>query len=255
MPLRTALLTAAIIAPLAGCDITGEYDRRFAEALQQSGERAVFDQQLFPTETEVMGPENMATGVKLRIPKLFDAESKSLAAEPRAQPPFLRIPGFGYALERALDDPAGQFAPAYIYFGAVPKADQKLSDVQGAIVGPVAAAFPGAAWADASFRTPQGASVSFKVIRGEGQQAFDSTATGGVVANLDGKFELYLIDAPTHTAIVAFRAPKAQAQKYQLDAAIQAAMGTVVVPSAPAGDAGAAPPMGAPAPSAPPPAA
>jgi hypothetical protein len=52
------------------------------------------------------------------------------------------------------------------------------------------------------------------------------------VQKLDGKFELYFVESPTHFAFIGFRAPTAQSQKYQLDNAIQAAMGTVTVAAA-----------------------
>jgi hypothetical protein len=252
----------AAVSALAGCDITGEYERRFQETLTSSGQRAAFDAVLFAAETPVTGEANAASGVRLRIPSSFDNESKSLATEPRAQPPFVKLPGFGYALERSMPDDANQFAPCYIYLAAVPKADQKPDQVQAPIAVTVAATFPGAAWSDAQFKTPQGATVTHKVIRGDGQQDFDLSGTGGAVQKLDGRFALYFIESPTHYALVGFRAPKAQSDKWKIEAAIEAAMGTVAVdqgaPAAPAGapPAGGTPPAGGapPAGSTPPPA-
>jgi hypothetical protein len=240
-------LTASALVVLAGCDITGEYEKRFQETLKTAGYRAAFDAVLFAGDTEITGEGNASSGVKVRIPSLFDSNSKSLATEPRAQPPFVKLPGFGYALERALPDDANQFAPAYIYFAAVPKADLKPDQVQAPIAVAVAAAFPGANWSDVQVGTPQGGTMTHKVIRGDGQQDFDNAGTGGAVQKLDGRFALYFIEGPNHYALVGFRAPKAQADKWNFDAAVQAAMGTVSVAAGAAAPAEAA----APAPAAP----
>jgi hypothetical protein len=139
--------------------------------------------------------------VKIRLPNLFDGESKALpASEPRAQPPFVKLPGFNYSLERSKEDAANAFAPCYLYFAAVPKADLKPDQVQAPIATAVAAVFPGANWTDAQFKTPQGNTISHKVIRGEGMQDFDLAGTGGAVQKLDGRFALYMIESPTHYA-------------------------------------------------------
>jgi hypothetical protein len=263
IPYVACISLLVALAASAGCDITGEYEKRFRETLTSSGQRAAFDQVLFATEMEIAGTGNSPSGVKLRLPSSFDGESKSLGSEPRAQPPFVQLPGFGYALERSMPDNADQFAPCYVYFAAVPKADQKPDQVQAPIAVSVASAFPGAAWADAQFKTPQGTTLTHKVIRGEGQQDFDLSGTGGAVQKLDGRFALYMIESPSHYALIGFRAPKAQSDRWKIDAAIEAALGTVTVAqgaaapaapeSAPAGGTpppGGTPPAGGPAPAA-----
>jgi hypothetical protein len=85
-----------------------------------------------------------------------------------------------------------------------------------------------------------------KVIRGDGQQDFDLSGTGGTVQKLDGRFALYFIESPTHYALVGFRAPKAQSDKWKVDAAIEAAMGTVTVAQGAAAAPAGTPPAGAP---------
>jgi len=105
-------LFLSIGALVVGCDLGGEYDKKFQQALQKSAQRAVFDKYLFPTETEVTDPARKPTGVKLRILSVFDKDSKSLpATDARAQPPFLKLPDLSYALERQLDDAQGTFLP------------------------------------------------------------------------------------------------------------------------------------------------
>ena len=244
IPFVTALVVAA------GCDITGEYESRFQATLVSAKQKADLDAVLFAAESDISGEGNTPSGVKLRLPSLFDGESKSLSAEPRAQPPFVKLPGFSYALERSMPDDANVFAPCYIYFAAVPKADQKPDQVQAPIATAVAAVFPGANWTDAQFKTPQGPTISHKMIRGDGQQAFDLAGTGGAVQNLDGRFALYMIESPTHYALIGYRAPKAQADKWKIDAAMEVALGTVTV-----AQAAAAAPAAAGAPAGTPPAA
>jgi hypothetical protein len=265
-----AVSLAGLLSAAAGCDITGEYERRFAETLQKSGQRAALDQHLDPGEFDVKDAAGQAVGVRLRIPKAIDANKKELPpTDPLAQPPFVKIPGLGYAFDRPLDIDAEQkqFASTYVYFAAVPKADQKADQVQAPIATAVAAAFPGAAWSDVQVTTPQGTPATYKVIRGEGQQDF---SVGGAAQKLDGKFELYFIDGPNHYVLIGFRAAKAAAEKYQWDAAVKASVGTITLsggvtsgggapaapadgaaPAAPAGGAAPAAPAGAAAPAAP----
>jgi hypothetical protein len=217
------------LALAAGCDLTGEYEAKFKEALATAGQRAVFDLSLHADDTPVTDAARKSAGVKLRIPKLFDKESKSLpATEARATPPFMRFPGLSYAIERQIDDEKGVFLPAYVYFGAVPKADLKADALQATIAQQVAAALPGAAWSDAPLKTPDGQSVTFKRLQASGPQDFMNLQTNQPV-KLDGRFDLYLIDAPANHVLIGWRAPKAQGDKYQYGAATEAAMGTVVV--------------------------
>jgi hypothetical protein len=231
-----------------GCDLSGEYERRFQETLVSAGQRAAFDQLLFAAESEVLGANNDPSGVKLRIPVAFTGAT-SLAAEPRAKPPFLPFPGFSYSLEKPLPDAGGQMAPAYVYFGAEKKGgevslDKGLEQLRAL----VATTFPSAAWADVSVNTPQGATATYKALRVSGPQDFEIS---GAIQKLEGKFEIYVVESPTHYAFIMFRAPTAQWQQNGLDSAIQAALGTVNVAAAaaaqtpPAGTPAAAAPAGA----------
>jgi hypothetical protein len=228
-------LCASTVALSAGCDLTGEYDKKFQQALQKSAQRAVFDKYLFPTETEVTDAARKPTGVKLRILSVFDKDSKSLpATDARAQPPFLKLPDLSYALERQLDDAQGAFLPVYLYFAAVakpPKPDPKAAEtLQATLAQGVAAALPGAKWEDAALQTPEGQPLSppLKRLRATGQQEFMNLQTNKPV-KLAGRFDLYLIDAPEYYVLIGWRTPSPQADKYQLEAAIDSAMGTVTV--------------------------
>jgi len=230
------------LAALAGCDLTGQYEVKFAEAIQRAELRAAFDQRLFAAETDLTDAARQSVGVKLRLPTYFDKDSKPLPpADPRAQPPFVQLPHLSYSYERQLDDSGGKFLPVYLYVAAVPKAEMKADALQTALSGPIAAAFPGAAWADAQVPTPAGASVTLKRLRAEGPQDFVNLQTNAVVKQ-DGRFDLYLVDAGAHHLLLGWRAAKGQGDKYQFAAASEAAMGTIVISEAPpAADGQAAP--------------
>lgn len=243
--LFAAALVGGIAVHLAGCDLTGEYEAKFKETLVSAGQRAIFDQSLHSNETEITDAGKKSAGVRLRIPKLFDKDSKSLPnTEARANPPFMRLPGLSYAIERQIDDDKGQFLPAYVYFAAVPKADQKADALSAAIAQQVAAALPGAAWADAPLKSPDGQSVTFRRLQASGPQDFTNLQNNQAV-KVEGRFDLYLVDAPTNHVLIGWRAPKAHGDKYQFPASIEAAMGTVAADQgAPAEPAGGKPAPG-----------
>ena len=46
------------------------------------------------------------------------------------------------------------------------------------------------------------------------------------MAKLDGQFDLYFHESPTHFVFIGFRAPKGQATKYTLPEAIKASLST-----------------------------
>src|SRR3954452_22469509 len=62
-----AISAPLILAALAGCDLTGQYDKKFHEALGAAAKRAVFDL-VHPTFTDALDPAKAGVGVKLRLP-------------------------------------------------------------------------------------------------------------------------------------------------------------------------------------------
>jgi hypothetical protein len=111
--------------------------------------------------------------------------------------------------------------------------------LQAALAQPIAAAFPGATWADAQVPTPAGTSVTFKRLRAEGPQDFVNLQTNAVVKQ-DGRFDLYLVDAGAYHVLLGWRAAKGQGELRQYPAS-EAAMGTIVISEPPAADGQAAP--------------
>jgi hypothetical protein len=206
---------------LAGCDLGGTYEKRAAEALTSVGQKAALEALLAPASTTV-APATLS----LRLPVALDNDGKAAVKsdDPSFNPPFVVIPGLTSTIERLLDDDAGKFAAAYVYLGAIPKEDKKAVDVQGDVQKQVANAVPGANWQDAQL----GSALPGKHLSASGPQDFQTADAQGArtVAKLEGQFDLYFHESPTHFVFIGFRAPKAQATKYTLPEAIKAALTT-----------------------------
>src|SRR6476661_3246301 len=114
---------AAMFVAASGCDLTGQYEKKFQQAIEEAKRRSAFDDQLHAVFTEVVDASRQPVGVKLRLPKKFDAESKALSQN--NIPGQAGIPGSAYVLMKELDDDAGQKAPCIVSILTVPKAEQK----------------------------------------------------------------------------------------------------------------------------------
>ncbi len=218
---RYRIAGALAALALAGCDIGGTYEQRAKEAITSVGEKAALEALLAPAPTTV-APSTLG----LRLPASIDNDGKKAvaAADASFNPPFVTIPGLSTTIERELDDDSGKFAATYIYLGAIPKEGKKAVDVQAEVLKQVATAFPAAAWQDANL-TP---ALPAKHLSVSGQQDFQTVDAAGArtAAKLDGQFDLYFHESPTHFVFIGFRAPKAQATKYALAEAIKASLST-----------------------------
>lgn len=228
---------------MAGCDLTGQYEKKFQEALQTAARQATYEKYLQHDPVELTAADGKSLGVKLRLPRLFDNNTKLLApSQPRAQPPFGELPGLINTRERQIDDAQGQFLPSYCYIAAVPKSAQKADALQAALAKQVAAALAGASWADAALMSPTGQSLTLKRLRGVGnQEFFNLTKNPPVSTKVEGLFDLYLVDTPQAHVLIGWRCPKPQAEKYEFQAATEAAMGTLEVELASGGGAASSP--------------
>jgi hypothetical protein len=212
---------------VAGCDLTGQYEANFQKAIQEAERRAAFDLNLQSEYSDAIDPS--AHAVKLRLPKVFDKYSAWLKlSDPRAQVPFVALPDLASVLERSLDDAAQQNLGTYLYFAAPPKKGQKAEALQSALEKEIAAAFPGAKFSDVQISKPDGGSFAMKRLRVEGPQPFYNSKKK-TVAKADGRFDLYYLDGGGRHILIAWRVGKGQAAKYQLEPAIEAAMGTVEI--------------------------
>jgi hypothetical protein len=215
---------------LAGCDLTGQYDKKFQETMQTSGQRAVFDVNLHSTYSEVVDAGRQNVGVKLRLPKVFDGESKSVAAKADAS-----LPGLSYSLVRSLDDAEGKSLPFAVMFATKSKADQKPEAYQAAVAQSIAGRVPGAKWEDVAVTAPSGTSLQLKRLRADSPQSFSAEQLKSG-AKVEGRFDVYYIEAPSHNVFIGWLFPKSLGEKHQLEQAIEAAMGTLEIAGAPAAD-------------------
>lgn len=228
-------LITAIVA--AGCDLTGQYDKKFQDALQAAAKRAVFEGHLHATPTEVMDSSRQPIGVKLRLPRVFDSNSKVM--------PQISVPGMpalpisNYTLMIDLDDDTGKRLPCMVSIISIaaPKgAGQKVEGMQNMLATTMSAMMPGAKfdkWEDVSLPTPAGETITLKRMRGELSQPLPG-AKGAAAAKVDSRMEMYQIDAGNSLVMVSWMTPKPQAQKHNLEKAIEASMGSVEVTPQPA---------------------
>jgi hypothetical protein len=227
------VVTAAVFVAVCGCDLTGQYEKKFQQAIEEAKRRSAFDEQLHAVFTEVVDASRQPVGVKLRLPKKFDAESKVMTQN--IVPGQAQIPGSAYVLMRELDDDKSQKAPCIVSIVTVPKAEQKSEPLQSMVGKAMAAVSPTAKWEDVQLPTPSGGQVTLKRMRMETSLPVP-TEKGSVT--LSTRVDMYLIEGGNNTVLITWFTPKPQAQRHALDKAIDASMGTVEV-AAPAGDAAA----------------
>jgi hypothetical protein len=230
--LKRSLITVCFLAAClsiflaTGCDLSGEYDKKVQSSLQESAKKAVFEENLHTAYTDVTDAARKPVGVRLRLPKIFDANSKVVTQG--ISPAMAKLPG-AYTLMRELDDPSGQKSNYVVSMFAVPKAVAKGKDAGDDFAKGFASAFPGAKWEDVSFRTPTDESITIKRLRADTSQApvFAEAASKAGKASPNIRFDIFNIDAGDKSVIIWWMMPKSLATT--LDPAIDASMGTVQV--------------------------
>jgi hypothetical protein len=226
---------AAVFIATVGCDLTGQYEPKFKQALEVANRRSAFDALLHQTYTDVVDSARQPIGVKLRLPKIFDGESKALPQT--AIQGLTDIQGSAYTLMKELDDDSGQKAACIVQIVAVPKAAQKGEPIQATITKLATALAAGAKWEDVSLPSPSGQPQTLKRMHLDKQMPqMNEKGTGGKM--VPGLIDIYEVDGGANVVVVTWLALKPQAQKHNLERAIEASMGTVEVAGAPAADAG-----------------
>lgn len=194
---RQALLwfLALVCLGLSGC-FSGDYARRMdktTEKLQQLGEIASV---IYGEASAVNNTAGSASGIRLRLPLIIDANAKSLTGDdPAAQPPFMQLPGLAYSYELQV---GGQ--PAFAYFAAVASGEKEAAAVLQEVQAAINTTFSSAVWNDATLKTPDGGSITMKLLRVTGSQKFGQAVE-------DGRFDLYLVSSGTHHVLIGWRAP------------------------------------------------
>jgi len=233
--IRHSLSLALPLLLLAGCDLGGQYDKKFQGALQNSAKQAVFADNLHTVYTEVMDSAKQPVGVKLRLPKLFDGSSKVMTQSMIPLPGNMQ--GSTYGLVKQVDDPNGKKLAYTVVITAMPKPDPKAAapvDLSKAL----ATFLPGAKPEDVSFNSPSGQSVNLKRVRTD--MALPDAVAKAAKMSGEMRMDLYQIDAGSNMVMIVWMTPKSMAAT--LDPAHEASMGTLEISAAPAGNP---PPAGA----------
>jgi hypothetical protein len=215
-----------------GCDLGGQYEKKFQSTLQNSAKQAVFADNLHVQYTEVMDSAKQPVGVKLRLPKIFDSSSKVITQSMIPLPANMQGSTLGYV--RQVDDPSGKKLAYTVVITAMPKPDQKAAapvDLSKAL----ATFLPGAKPEDVSFNSPSGQSVTLKRVRTDVALP-DAVAKAAKVSG-DMRTDLYQVDAGSNLVMIVWMTPKSMSAT--LDPAYEASMGTLEITAAPA-----APPTG-----------
>lgn len=186
---------ALVCSGLSGC-FSGDYARRMEETtkkLQQLGDIASV---IFGQASPVNDPAGSATGIQIRLPLIIDGNAKSLLGnDPAAQPPFVPLPGLAYSYEMQV---GGQ--PAFAYFAAVASGEKTAEVVAQEVQAAINTSFSSAVWNDTTLKTPDGGSVTVKLLSVTGSQKFGQDVE-------DGRFDLYLVSSGTHHVLIGWRAP------------------------------------------------
>jgi hypothetical protein len=222
-----------LVIAAAGCDLTGQYEKKFQEALKTSAQQAVFDQNLHATFTDVIDTARQPIGVKLRLPQIFDASSKAdfrdtskAMAQAGVALPAGVAAGSIYTLSRVIDGPDGQKLPCSVGLMATPKSpDSKPEMMQNAIAKTMSAVFPGATWTDVSVQSPSGQPITLKRMR------MEQSLPGAKGAKTEIRQDQYFVDAGNHMVIITWSTPKAAPP--DLEKAIEASMGTIEIAGQP----------------------
>jgi len=180
---------------LSGC-FSGDYARRMDETTKQLDRMGEVASVLYGDATGVVDAASAATGIQFRLPQVIAPDAKPIhGSDPAAQPPFVELPGMAYTYEMQVGE-----QPAYAYFAAVPIADKPADVFAQEVQAAVSKAFSSAAWIDTSLQTPEGGSVTLKLMSVTGSQKFGQDVQ-------DGRFDLYLVSSGTHHVLVGWRAP------------------------------------------------
>src|SRR5207249_2719368 len=101
-----------------------------------------------------------------------------------------------------------------------------------AVAKAAAAISAGAKWEDVTLPTLSGQPQALKRMRIETKIPVPDAK--GKIRSIDCRIDIYEIDAGSNAVLVAWMTPKGQAQKHNLERAIEASMGTVEVAAPPA---------------------
>jgi hypothetical protein len=182
---------------LSGC-FSGDYARRMDETTKKLSQLGEIASVIYGEASPVNDAAGAATGIRLRLPLIIDGNAKSsTGSDPAAQPPFVQLPGLSYSYEMQV---GGQ--PAFAYFAAVASGEKTAEVFAQEVQAAINTTFSSAVWTDSTVKTPDGGSVTVKLLQVTGSQKFDQAVE-------DGRFDLYLVSSASHHVLIGWRAPVA----------------------------------------------
>ncbi|MHB0960920.1 MAG: hypothetical protein ACYC0X_33585 [Pirellulaceae bacterium] len=209
------LCLASVLIPLSGC-FSGDYNRRMEETTKQLNQLGEIASIIYADPSPVQDAGGKPTGITLRLPLVIDSAAKTLqGSDPASQPPFMELPGFSYGYEMQI---GGQ--PAYAYFAAVPIAEKSADALTQEIRASVTSGFASSAWRDASLKSPDGGTVTVKLLSMTGPQKFGEDVQ-------EGRFDLYLVSSSTHHVLIGWRAPMVSGNSANFFENAELALGSV----------------------------
>lgn len=237
-----ALLALSLVA-LGGCDL-GTYSSRYEERLPQLTRRAQLASRLHSTfqsleisnviEGAPAVPDggNLSLGAKIRLPNIFDAESRKLSpADPPsiAAPPGIQLP-IGLAYERYVANSESDRLPIYFYLMAFPKATVELADVEGQIKGVLDSRLETVpSWQAQSIETLDGGTLEFRSLVVSQAQPFvvQRVDNAPEPQALEGQLHFYARTVGDYHLVFVFRYPSQIADSLGFPDAIHGSLGTL----------------------------
>lgn len=240
---RKGAILGLAVATTLGCDL-GTYSRRYTERLPQLTRRAELGRDLHNSYLSlqisavnsalpaVPGGGSASTGVKVRLPKIFDAESRLLSASDPADisgPPGMALP-IGLAYERYITNAESDRLPIYFYLVAIPKAEIEMSKVEELITGALPAEIdPVPSWQSQVIETLDDGTLDFRALKISQAQPFQVQLVDNAPEpqTLEGQLQFYARTEGDYHLVFIFRYPSQLADSLGFPTAIEGCLGTL----------------------------
>lgn len=234
-----------LLGSLAGCG-TSQYETLLAKEIKEIRAGAPWARfwsysTLPNTPVKVRIPEIFTNSYQLNSPHVSDGDRINAN---RAQPPFLKLPGFRLVFEDFYSEGSTR-APYYCYLAADKATPQQVQALSADLLKKLLAAFPlpdakEYKWDDVDCKTPEGGTMTWKRVTVTGEQAFDIDAgpSGGIQSrNMQATFDLWLYEGQGYYVLIGWRINSEWDKKQiHLDTLAPLTAGTVQI-----GEAAAAP--------------
>ncbi|HAN99379.1 MAG TPA: hypothetical protein DCQ98_19035 [Planctomycetaceae bacterium] len=230
-PLRRAWLLLLLIA-IGGCDL-GTYGARYQErrgTLETRARRAAHLHSAYQRLDDAAGN---SLGAQIRLPKLFDGDSRRLSptqAETMPQqavPPGMPLP-LSYTYERYVSSGDDQL-PIYVYVGSFPMAEGEAEGLEARLDALVAAVITDAPrWAEVPYESLDGEAVTFRSLKISAAQPFMVIDPSGKAESrtLEGQLFFHLKQVGDKLILVGLRYPSQIADAIGFPEGMEASLGS-----------------------------